>query len=803
MGISSLEASETISEVRQKCRNSLVSFVEEAWPVLEPRMAFVKGPLVEAICEHLEAVTAGLITRLLINVPPGSAKSLLVSVMWPAWEWGPKGLTSYRYISSSFAETAVVRDVRKTRMLVTSDWYQRHWPHVELTRGGELSFENTLTGTRDGVAFGSLTSRRGDRLILDDPHSVEKAESPLDRERATRRFREGAVNRLNDQAKSAIVVIMQRLHEADISGVIQEYMPDYVQLILPMEYESGRHCETEIGFSDWRRSDGELLFPARWGRQEVENLKRDMDKFAWCTPGETPILMGDLSMKRIADVEVGDEVIGIDVPGQGSVGSYRRRRLKRATVVAKDRWVRPVVRITLDSGRVIRCTADHRWYTGRMAPGRNLYAPASVGRPLLRICDPEIPRVDSVDDAREAGWLAGFFDGEGSVSLMRKWGDLHPPSSLISFYQGAGRNLQLCERLERALQRFGFDFGMMERHRVKTAVGADAAMFRHYFLKGGGLPMFQRFLHVVKPMKWRERMIQGALGTKFVIEREKVVSIEPDGEEEVFGLTTTTGNYVAWGLASQNSGQYQQRPAPRGGGIFPYNGWELWSRSIAVTYGRNKSQYPDFDMIVGSLDSAYGMKQENDYSAFIVMGVFTNHQGVQQAMLMACWQKRLALNDLVEEVIKSCRKLKVDRLLIELKGSGISVAQEIQRLTRDEEFAIQRIDPGNMDKTSRAHALSHLWGEEQADGSVRKGVVWVPAQTQSHGGIWPRDWAELCMSQMASFPKGKHDDIPDAVCQALKFFRDRGLLKKSSEVQMEEYAELMQSPLPPLPLYPI
>jgi phage terminase large subunit-like protein len=527
-----MEASESVSTVRDRCRNSLVNFVEEAWHILEPRMTFVKGPLVEAICEHLEAVTAGFITRLLINVPPGSAKSLLVSVLWPAWEWGPKGLTSYRYISSSFAESACVRDVRKMRMLVTSDWFQRHWPHVELTRGGELSFENSLTGTRDGVAFSSLTSRRGDRLILDDPHSVEKAESPNDREKATRRFRESAVNRLNDQAKSAIVVVMQRLHEADISGVIQEFMPDYVQLVLPMEYESGRHCETSIGFSDWRRSEGELLFPLRWGRQEVENLKRDMDKFAW-------------------------------------------------------------------------------------------------------------------------------------------------------------------------------------------------------------------------------------------------------------------------------AGQYQQRPAPRGGGIFPYNGWEIWSRKVGVTYGRNETQYPDMDMILGSLDSAFGEKQENDFSAFVVLGVWTNHRGVQQAMLMACWQRRLALNELVDEVIKSCRKLKVDRLLVELKGSGISVAQEISRLTRDEEFAVQRIDPGNMDKTSRAHALSHLWGEEEADGSVRKGVVWVPGQTQPNGAVWPRDWAELCMSQMASFPKGKHDDIPDAVCQALKFFRDRGLLKKSTEVQMEEYAELMQTPMPPMPLYPI
>src|SRR5258708_25635662 len=224
--------------VRARCERRLVNFVREAWPILEPRMQYVHSWHIDAICEHLEAVTSGQITRLLMNVPPGSMKSLLTSVMWPAWEWGPRNLTSYRYLTSAFAETAVSRDVRKMRMLCESEWYRTLWPHVELTRHGEFSLENTLTGTRDGVPFGSLTSRRGDRLILDDPHSVEKAESPNDREKAVRRFREGAINRLNDQKRSAIVVIMQRLNEADISGEILNSGMDYVCLILPMEFEA-------------------------------------------------------------------------------------------------------------------------------------------------------------------------------------------------------------------------------------------------------------------------------------------------------------------------------------------------------------------------------------------------------------------------------------------------------------------------------------------------------------------------------------------------------------------------------------
>jgi hypothetical protein len=234
--------------IRDRCR-SLAGFVREAWHVLEPEAKYVPNWHIDAICAHLEAVTDGRINRLLINVPPGSSKSLIVSVMWPAWEWGPCGRRSLRYLATAFNEGPVKRDTRKCRDLIASEWYQRLWPDVRLTRTAETSFANSATGTREGVPFGSLTSQRGDRLIIDDPHSTETAESDTERLNTTRKFREGAVNRLNDQEKSAIVVIMQRLHEQDISGVIISLGMDYVHLMLPMEFDPTRACETIIGFS--------------------------------------------------------------------------------------------------------------------------------------------------------------------------------------------------------------------------------------------------------------------------------------------------------------------------------------------------------------------------------------------------------------------------------------------------------------------------------------------------------------------------------------------------------------------------
>lgn len=266
--------------LRARCV-SLSGFVREAWHVLEPTARYVHGWHMDAICAHLEAVTDGRINRLLINVPPGSSKSLLVSVLWPAWEWGPRGMRSMRYLATSFNDGPVKRDTRKSRDLILSDWYRTLWPEVTLTRAGETSFANSDTGTREGVAFGSLTSQRGDRLIIDDPHSTETAESPTERAATTRRFREGALNRLNDQDASAIVVVMQRLHEEDISGTILNLGMGFEHLMLPMEFEPDRARTTSIGFIDPRKAAGDLLDPNRFPRATVEALKRDMGSYAF------------------------------------------------------------------------------------------------------------------------------------------------------------------------------------------------------------------------------------------------------------------------------------------------------------------------------------------------------------------------------------------------------------------------------------------------------------------------------------------------------------------------------------------
>jgi predicted phage terminase large subunit-like protein len=274
-----------IDAVRARC-SSLAGFVREAWPVVLPETPYVHGWHIEMLCRHLEAVTRdeflakGLDNRLLINIPPGTGKSLLLGVFFPAFEWGPCGLSHLQYIATSYREDNCYRDARRFRTLVSSEWYQRLWgDRVKLTKTGEGHIECAASGWRMTIPFGSLTASRADRLLIDDPHSIDTAESDADRDRTTMRFRESATTRLNDPVRSAILVIMQRLHERDVSGVILAMKLRYVHVMLPMRFEPERACVTPFG-RDLRTADGELLFPERFPEAAVDRDEATMGTHA-------------------------------------------------------------------------------------------------------------------------------------------------------------------------------------------------------------------------------------------------------------------------------------------------------------------------------------------------------------------------------------------------------------------------------------------------------------------------------------------------------------------------------------------
>lgn len=246
------------------CEQSLYRFVQEFWDVVEPGRPLVDGPHLHWLCAELEGVTEGDTLRALFNVPPGAMKSLLVSVFWPAWEWGPRRMPSMRYLLAAYTQDLTLRDNRRCKMILQSAKYQRLWPHVEIDprRTSDENFGNTATGWRIATSPGGLgTGERADRIIVDDPHSVKQADSDAVRNETLRWWREVVPTRVNDPQKSAIIVIMQRVHEDDVSGDILENRPEpWVHVMIPMRYDPERHCVTDRG-EDWRGLDenGELL----------------------------------------------------------------------------------------------------------------------------------------------------------------------------------------------------------------------------------------------------------------------------------------------------------------------------------------------------------------------------------------------------------------------------------------------------------------------------------------------------------------------------------------------------------------
>jgi predicted phage terminase large subunit-like protein len=207
-------------------------------------------------------------------------KSLLVSVFWPAWEW--IRWQERRWLYSSYGAQLSIRDSVNCRRLIESPWYQRLWrDHFALTSDQNTKgrFDNDRSGYRLSTSVGgAATGEGGDRIVVDDPHNVQEAESDSVRKGTIDWFDVVMSTRVNDPKTSAKVIVMQRCHQQDLSEHLIE-QGGWEHLVLPAEYE-GPTRTTSIGFADPRKEHGELLWPERFGPKEIEELKVSLGSYA-------------------------------------------------------------------------------------------------------------------------------------------------------------------------------------------------------------------------------------------------------------------------------------------------------------------------------------------------------------------------------------------------------------------------------------------------------------------------------------------------------------------------------------------
>lgn len=275
-----------------------VEYVKGAWAQVERGRELRWNWHIEYICEYLEAVTAGEITRLVINIPPRCMKSLNVSVFWPTWVW--THTPNEQFLTLSNAEKLATRDAVKSRRLLGSTWYQERWGHqfrLAEDQNAKTRYENNQGGHRIAFGFGSsIIGEGGDTIIIDDPHDVEGSQSEVERQNTITTFDEEVYGRLNDQVHGKIVLIMQRLHEKDLAGHVLEDKDEWEHLCIPMEYEPKRYVSS-IGLNDPRKKEGELLWTDRFPRKAIKRWKNRLGPYGASgqlqqrpTPGEGGIL---------------------------------------------------------------------------------------------------------------------------------------------------------------------------------------------------------------------------------------------------------------------------------------------------------------------------------------------------------------------------------------------------------------------------------------------------------------------------------------------------------------------------------
>lgn len=250
-------------------------FFREAWKVLNPFTPLHECRYIDVIAEYLAAVELGQITRLIINQPPRTGKSSLVSIAFPCWSWTRNPQRKFLFYTYSFEQLSVPFSVQRRR-LIQSNWFQEHWRgrfFLSYDENMKWSFSNSKTGFMTVVT--GATGKGGDCVVIDDPHSVEEALSDVEREAGVTKVREALMSRLDNPESGAIVVVMQRLNENDVTGSLLKD-GNWKHLCLPAEAEKAQEISLPVSNKVWKRPAGDLLDPVRLSLEVLNGKKLEL-----------------------------------------------------------------------------------------------------------------------------------------------------------------------------------------------------------------------------------------------------------------------------------------------------------------------------------------------------------------------------------------------------------------------------------------------------------------------------------------------------------------------------------------------
>ncbi len=375
-------------------------------------------------------------------------------------------------------------------------------------------------------------------------------------------------------------------------GTRWHYFDSYGEILDDPDKREEYNCYVR-GATKKRKGKIVLYFPGRLTPAFLRKKAKLQGKYIFnCNPGEAPILMEDFTEKPICEVEVGDKVVGWETFEENG---RRKRRMVKSEVLEINSRVAKTQTVFLDNGEKVRCTPDHKWYTGRSPndPTHKEYRPAIVGSRMLKINCADMHSVCWYEGIEyDRGWLGGMFDGEGHC---RKGGALW-------IHQCTEHNLPVYEKLVATAKRLEYDF------KESAYKGQTTGIFMR-----GGAAIKRRFLLENKPSKgWQILASLYGNSARFVGQKPKVTKIVEEGEEEVFALTTSTGNYVAWNYLSKNC-QYHNDPVSADDHAFDFKNYNLISKNDFKRIIIAQKNYFWFYMVDPALTEE--KKRRGDYTA--------------------------------------------------------------------------------------------------------------------------------------------------------------------------------------------
>lgn len=262
------------AEDYDRSEQSLSHFFKAAWPVLEPGKEYLHNWHYDAIAEYLEAVRLGQIRKLIVNMPPRYGKSLTITVCFPVWMW-LKDPTK-RFLCASYSSSLSIKHNLDRRQLIRSPWFQRAWSdRFELSdeQDQKSEFMNDHRGHMVATSVGGTsTGKGGDILITDDPLNPLMAASDIERDSANTWYDQTWSTRLDNKKTGVQIVVMQRLHEKDLTGHLMA-KGGWETLKLEGEATKKTIIVLPVSKREVVREEGEPLHPEREGTKELEAMK--------------------------------------------------------------------------------------------------------------------------------------------------------------------------------------------------------------------------------------------------------------------------------------------------------------------------------------------------------------------------------------------------------------------------------------------------------------------------------------------------------------------------------------------------